>query len=166
MAFQQADGKVAWSQNNYGNVYSSPILINVDGLEQLAVVLDGTVIGVNPHNGDLAVGGPVQGRLPIAVAMPGGARTTCCSCHPEYNAGSKGIELKRNGMQTTATELCEPRFGFGCITATPCESATRSFLERRKGEPGDPERRGCTQRQDPAGAHHRKSQPFVWRIRS
>src|SRR5215203_736945 len=41
MAFQQADGKVAWSRNNFGNVYSSPILIDVDGLEQLVVLLDG-----------------------------------------------------------------------------------------------------------------------------
>ena len=53
MAFQQADGKVVWSKNNFENVYSTPLLINVAGLEQLAAVMDGAVIGVNPHNGDL-----------------------------------------------------------------------------------------------------------------
>ena len=26
MAFQQADGKVAWGKNDFGNVYSSPVL--------------------------------------------------------------------------------------------------------------------------------------------
>ena len=36
MAFNQADGKVAWAKNDFGNVYSSPILIDVGGLEQLA----------------------------------------------------------------------------------------------------------------------------------
>ena len=31
MAFQQADGKVAWAKDDFGNVYSSPLLINVGG---------------------------------------------------------------------------------------------------------------------------------------
>src|SRR5829696_864624 len=37
MAFSQADGKVAWGKNDLGNVYSSPILIDVSGFEQAAV---------------------------------------------------------------------------------------------------------------------------------
>src|SRR4029453_18918125 len=52
MGFRQADGSTAWSQNDQGNVYSSPILIDVSGLEQMAVLLDGALIGINPHNGD------------------------------------------------------------------------------------------------------------------
>ena len=35
MAFRQHDGSVAWARNDFGNAYSSPLLINVDGLEQL-----------------------------------------------------------------------------------------------------------------------------------
>src|SRR5688572_4052962 len=53
MGFRQTDGGVVWSKNDFGNAYSSPLLINVDGLEQLAMVMDGSVIAVNPHNGDL-----------------------------------------------------------------------------------------------------------------
>ncbi|MSO57265.1 MAG: hypothetical protein EXQ55_10170 [Acidobacteria bacterium] len=53
MAFRQTDGTVVWSRNDFGNVYSSSILINVAGLEQLAVLMDGALIAVNPHNGDL-----------------------------------------------------------------------------------------------------------------
>src|SRR5882762_7008791 len=40
MAFKQADGSVAWAKNDFGNAYSSPVLINVGGLEQLAVLMD------------------------------------------------------------------------------------------------------------------------------
>ena len=29
MAFHQADGSVAWAGDDFGNVYSSPLLINV-----------------------------------------------------------------------------------------------------------------------------------------
>ena len=63
MAFQQADGKVAWSKNDFGNVYSSPLLIDVSGLEQLAVLMDGAVVAVNPAQRRSAVAGAVQGRL-------------------------------------------------------------------------------------------------------
>ena len=105
MAFRQVDGSVAWSQNNYGNVYSSPILINVGGLEQLVSVMDGAVIGVNPHNGDLQWQVPFKADYSIAVATPVWGPDNVLFVSSEYNAGSKGIELKRNGLQTTATEL-------------------------------------------------------------
>ncbi len=43
MAFRQEDVKVGWSMNDFGNVYSSPILIDVAGLEQLVVLMDGAI---------------------------------------------------------------------------------------------------------------------------
>src|SRR5262245_41612365 len=105
MAFQQTDGKVVWSKNNFENVYSTPLLINVAGLEQLASVMDGAVIGVNPHNGDLQWRIPFKADYSIAVATPVFGADNMLFVSAEYNAGAKGIELKRNGMQTTATEL-------------------------------------------------------------
>ena len=105
MAFRQTDGSVAWSQNNYGNVYSSPILIDVSGLEQVALVMDGSVIGVNPHNGDLQWQVPFKADYSIAVATPVWGPDNLLFVSSEYNAGSKVIELKRNGLQTIATEL-------------------------------------------------------------
>jgi outer membrane protein assembly factor BamB len=105
MAFRQADGAVAWSQQNFGNVYSSPILIDVNGLEQLALVMDGAVIGLNPHNGDLQWQVPFKADYSIAVAMPVWGPDNLLFVSSEYNAGSKAIELKRNGQQTVATEL-------------------------------------------------------------
>jgi outer membrane protein assembly factor BamB len=105
MAFQQSDGKIAWSKNDFGNVYSSPILISVDGLEQLAVLMDGAVIAVNPHNGDLQWVVPFKADYSIAVATPVWGPGNLLFVSSEYNAGTKVIELKRNGQQTTATEV-------------------------------------------------------------
>ena len=105
MAFQQADGKVAWSQNNYGNVYSSPILINVDGLEQLALVMDGAVIGVNPHNGDLQWSVPFKADYSIAVSTPLWGADRLLFVSSEYNGGTKVIQLQRSGTQTQPKEL-------------------------------------------------------------
>lgn len=105
MAFQQADGKVAWSRNDFGNAYSSPIFINVSGLEQLVVLMDGAVIAVNAHNGDLQWQVPFKADYSIAVATPVWGPDNLLFISSEYGGGAKVIELKRNGLQTTATEL-------------------------------------------------------------
>ena len=105
MAFQQADGKVAWSKGDFGNVYSSPILINIGGLEQLASLMDGAMLGVNPHNGDLQWQVPFKANYSIAVATPVWGPDNLLFVSSEYDGGAKVIELKRNGSQTTATEV-------------------------------------------------------------
>ena len=105
MAFQQADGKVAWARHDFGNVYSSPVLINVGGLEQLALLMDGAIIAVNPHNGDLQWQVPFKADYSIAVATPLWGPDHLLFVSSEYNGGAKVIELQRNGLQTRATEL-------------------------------------------------------------
>jgi outer membrane protein assembly factor BamB len=105
MAFEQADGKVAWSRNDFGNVYSSPVLIDVSGLEQLAVLMDGAMIGLNPHNGDLQWQVPFKADYSIAVSTPLWGPGNLLFVSSEYGGGAKVVELKRNGQQTTATEL-------------------------------------------------------------
>ena len=105
MAFHQADGRVAWSANDFGNVYSSPVLIDVDGLEQLAVLMDGALLAVNPHNGDLQWQVPFKADYSIAVATPLYGPGNLLFVSAEYNGGTKVVELRRNGLQTTAREL-------------------------------------------------------------
>jgi len=105
MAFRQSDGSVAWSRNDFGNVYSSPVMMNVGGLEQIGVLLDGAMIGVNPLNGDLQWQVPFKAEYAIAVATPVWGPDNLLFISSEYNAGAKVIELARNGQQTAATEL-------------------------------------------------------------
>ena len=105
MAFQQADGKVAWGKGDFGNVYSSPLLINVGGLEQMALLMDGALLAVNPHNGDVQWQVPFKADYSIAVATPVWGPDNLLFISAEYGAGAKVIELQRNGLQTKATEL-------------------------------------------------------------
>lgn len=105
VAFNQADGTVAWAKNDFANAYSSPLLINVDGLEQLAIVMDGVVFAVNPHNGDLQWRLPFKADYGISVATPVWGPGNLLFVSAEYGAGAKVIELKRNGLQTNAAEL-------------------------------------------------------------
>ena len=105
MAFRQGDGSTAWTKNDYGNVYSSPILVNVDGLEQVVALMDGALIAVNPHNGDLQWQVPFKADYSIAVATPVWGPDKRLFISSEYNAGAKVVELQRNGTQTVAKEL-------------------------------------------------------------
>lgn len=105
MAFKQADGSVAWAKGDLGNVYSSPILIDVDGLEQLVALMDGAVIGLNPLNGDLQWRVPFQAGYGIAVATPVWGPGNLLFVSAEYDAGAKGIKLERSGNGVKATEV-------------------------------------------------------------
>ena len=105
MAFNQADGAVAWAKNDFGNAYSSPILINIGGLEQLAVVMDSVVLGVNPHNGDLQWQVPFKVDYSIAIATPVWGPDNLLFVSSEYGGGTKVVELQRSGQQTTVKEL-------------------------------------------------------------
>jgi outer membrane protein assembly factor BamB len=106
MAFKLADGSVAWSKLDFGNVYSSPVLINVSGLEQLAVLMDGAILAVNPHNGDEQWEVPFKALYSIAISTPlFSPQDNLLFVSSEYEGGAKVIELQRQGLQTKATEL-------------------------------------------------------------
>lgn len=105
MAFHQSDGKVAWAKGSIPNAYSSPILIDVDGLKQLVQIMDGLVFGLNPANGDLQWQVPFRASYGIAVSTPVWGAGNLLFVSAEYGAGSKMIHLERNGTQTKATEL-------------------------------------------------------------
>ncbi|HTM50410.1 MAG TPA: PQQ-binding-like beta-propeller repeat protein [Bryobacteraceae bacterium] len=104
IAFRQADGKVVWAKGSIPNAYSSPLLIDVGGLEQLVEVMDGMVFGLNPHNGDLQWQIPFRADYGIAVATPVWCPGNLLFVSAEYGAGSKMIHLERSGTQTRAKE--------------------------------------------------------------
>ncbi len=104
MAFRQADGQLVWAKGSIPNTYSSPVMINVDGLEQLVQVMDGLVFGLNPNSGDLQWQIPFRADYGISVATPVWCPGNLLFVSAEYGAGSKMIRLERSGTQTKASE--------------------------------------------------------------
>ena len=102
LALRPADGSVAWSRLDLPNVYSSPKVIQVQGLEQLVQVMDGAVVGVNPINGDPQWSVPFKAEYGIAVSDPLWTGDILF-VSAEYDAGAKAIRLQRAGQQVTAT---------------------------------------------------------------
>ncbi|HEX6883443.1 MAG TPA: PQQ-binding-like beta-propeller repeat protein [Planctomycetota bacterium] len=58
-AFALADGKLLWLAQDVEEAYASPVLIEVDGEAQVAVLAAGRVIGLSPKTGELLWSEPV-----------------------------------------------------------------------------------------------------------
>ncbi len=69
-AFAIADGKLLWHKHDFANVYSSPILIQVDGEDQLALLVADRVVGLDPKTGDLLWGERMENQWKTNISTP------------------------------------------------------------------------------------------------
>jgi len=106
VSFRQRDGSVAGQKQDFANSNSSPVLINLDGEDQMAAVMGSDVVGVNADTGDLRWSFPHNTPYGLAVSMPVWA--------PEYHlpffsaaydTGSYVVELRRQGQQTAVKQV-------------------------------------------------------------
>lgn len=104
-AFRQSDGSVVWKKDNAGNAYSSPLLINVDGLDQVVQLMSKTVFGVNPLNGDLQWYMPHDTPYGLNVSTPVWGAGNLLFVTSGYGAGSRVIEVTRSGNSVSAKQV-------------------------------------------------------------
>lgn len=105
MAFRQSDGSIAWKKDDAGNAYSSPLLINVDGVDQVAQLMRSTVFGVNPLNGDLQWYLPHDTPYGLNVTMPVWGAGNLLFVASGYGAGSRVIRISRSGNSISAKQV-------------------------------------------------------------
>lgn len=116
VAFNQKDGTVAWQKLDFVNSYSSPVLIKVDGQDQLVAFMFEDVIGVDPNNGELLWSHPHKTSAGVNVSMPVWGEDNLLFCSSGYDGGSQVLRLSRNGNKTTieqvwASKLMRVHFG-------------------------------------------------------
>lgn len=109
VAFNQKDGTVAWKKQDFDNSYSSPLLIKVDGQDQLVALMYGEIIGVDPNNGDLLWSHPHPTDSGVNVSMPVWGEDNLLFCSSAYDGGSRVLKLTRNGNKTTVEQLWASR---------------------------------------------------------
>jgi outer membrane protein assembly factor BamB len=105
MAFNQKDGSVAWKKHDFKNSTSSPILINVDGQEQLVAFMFSEIIGVDPNNGALLWSHPHETDYGLNTSTPVWGADNLLFVSSGYNGGSRVLKLARQGGKTNAEEL-------------------------------------------------------------
>lgn len=102
---RQSDGSVIWSKHNLTNAHSSPLLINVDGQPQVALLLAQEIIGFDPESGDLLWRHPHATEHGLAISTPVWAEGHLLFLSTAYGGGARVLKLTRSGNKTEAREL-------------------------------------------------------------
>lgn len=105
IAFDKKKGSVVWSKHDFPNGYSSPILINVDGQEQLVALMGKEVVGLNPANGDLFWRHPHETNYNVNASMPIWGDDGILFISSAYDTGSRALKLTRSEDKTLVKEL-------------------------------------------------------------
>ncbi len=105
MAFNQKDGTVAWKKQDFDNSYSSPLLIKVDGQDQLVAFMSGEIIGVDPNKGDLLWRNPHPNENGVNVSLPVWGEDNLLFFSSGYDGGSRVLKLTRTGNKTAVEQI-------------------------------------------------------------
>jgi outer membrane protein assembly factor BamB len=105
IAFNQKDGTVAWKKQDLEWGPSSPIIINVDGQDQLVMIGANEIAGMVPDNGDLLWTHPHKTQYGLNITTPMWSDGNLLFVSSAYNGGSRVIQLNRTGGKTTPKEL-------------------------------------------------------------
>jgi outer membrane protein assembly factor BamB len=105
IALNPVDGALVWAGNDFGNSPSSPILINVQGQDQLVVFPSGMIAGLDPNNGALLWTHPHKTSWDLNIALPVWGDDNILLMSSAYGTGSRALRLTRDGTKTKVEEL-------------------------------------------------------------
>jgi outer membrane protein assembly factor BamB len=105
LAFDLKSGSSLWKKHDFVNTYSSPILIQVGGEDQIVILGDRAVVGISPSTGDLRWSFPHENQWKTNVCTPiwGDDRLLYVTSGGE--AGSRALRFEKNDRQTKVEEV-------------------------------------------------------------
>ncbi|MEX2302454.1 MAG: PQQ-binding-like beta-propeller repeat protein [Bryobacterales bacterium] len=105
LSLKQANGEVVWAKQSFKNAHSAPVLIDVDGQQQVAAVAADRIVGINPDTGDLLWSFPHNTEYGLAVSMPVWGDDNLLFFSSSYGNGSRVLRLTREGEKTRGEEV-------------------------------------------------------------
>ncbi len=105
VAFHAESGEVVWKSQSFRGGYSAPILVKVEGEDQLVVAMGSDRAGIDPHNGELRwhLSLPKTAGTIMSTQLWGEDQLLFGSS--AYADGSRVIEVKKSGDRFEAKEL-------------------------------------------------------------
>ena len=110
-AFDQATGRVVWRSQSADRrftrecEYSSPLIITLDGADQLVFLTNERIAGFNPDDGTLLWEYAHANETGVNVSMPVPVGEDSLFCSGAYDSGARLIKLTRAADKTTVEEL-------------------------------------------------------------
>jgi len=105
IAFRQSDGSIAWKKQNFDYGPSSPILINVDGQDQLVLFMADGPVGLDPTNGELLWSHPHKTDWGLNISTPVWGPGNLLFLSSAYSGGSRVLKLTQKGGKTNVEQL-------------------------------------------------------------
>ena len=84
VAFDQVTGVVGWKRQDFQLAPASPIVINVDGEDQLVVFAPQTIVGLDPRNGELLWSHPHETNHGLNISTPVWGEGNLLFCSSAY----------------------------------------------------------------------------------
>ena len=104
-AFARDTGEVVWQSEAIAVAPGSPIPIRVDGLEQVAVVGQQELFGLDPRDGRLLWRFPHENELGLNISMPVWGSDGRLFMSSAYGGGSRMLALSHIDGRTTPEEV-------------------------------------------------------------
>jgi len=105
IAFNQKDGTVAWKNQTLDMSPASPIIVNVDGQDQLVAFMGKVVAGVDPNNGELLWSYPHATDWGLNISTPVWGDDNLLFVSSAYSGGSRVLKLTQKDGKTSVAEL-------------------------------------------------------------
>ena len=105
VALNQKDGKVVWKKQTLDLSPASPIIINVDGQEQMVAFMGKVIAGVDPNNGELLWSHPHVTDWGLNISTPIWGPDNLLFLSSAYSGGSRVLKLTQAAGKTTVTEV-------------------------------------------------------------
>ena len=105
MAFRQRDGAVVWRSGHFLTSQAPPILINVDGQDQVVFFAGQSINGLDPATGRVLWSHVHDPGNDLNLSHPLWGEDNILFCSSAYIAGSRALRLAREGDTTRVEEL-------------------------------------------------------------
>lgn len=105
MAFHQQTGAVVWKNQSFDPSPASPIIINVDGQDQLVLFAAAEVAGLDPNNGALLWKHPHKTDYGLNISTPVWGPDNLLFVTSAYGSGARLLRLSQRAGKTTVEEV-------------------------------------------------------------
>lgn len=95
MSLDLVTGSVRWKRHNFVDSYSSPIVINVDGADQIALLAEDKIVGIEPKSGDLLWEHKHENQWKTNILTPIFGEDGILFVSSGGEAGSRGLKIAR-----------------------------------------------------------------------
>ena len=105
ISFDQKTGNIIWKALDFKISYASPILIDVEGSQQMVLMMESEIIGIDPATGALLWSHPHKNATKTNVSSPLWGPGNLLFCSSAYDSGSRVLRLTRKGNVTSVEEV-------------------------------------------------------------